>query len=297
MRATAELYRIIRDDQAEATARSSLKQAGFTLASGLVPIWVSGNLANDLTLRSEDEWLVFMLRGVPALREHGWTVEVADDFPFHIAEADGDWEAEWTEGSGIDWLELHLGVMIDGERIDLVPALLMMIEGSDRAGVDLAELLDGHDDTLPFLVPLKDGRLLSVPLGRVRPILLALWELFTGGGLDPSEGARFTRLDAAGVAALEDSRRCRLARRRSGPRDLGRMLREAGNRIPNAVLPERFRGVLRPYQAQGVDWLQFLRAAGAGRHPGRRHGAGQDGADPGAPADRAGGRPAGPGPR
>ena len=29
-------------------------------------------------------------------------------------------------------------------------------------------------------------------------------------------------------------------------------------------LPETFHGKLRPYQKQGVDWLQFLRGAGLG---------------------------------
>ena len=33
--------------------------------------------------------------------------------------------------------------------------------------------------------------------------------------------------------------------------------REAGGAIPPVPLPESFAGTLRPYQAQGVAWLQF----------------------------------------
>ncbi|HEX8930115.1 MAG TPA: DEAD/DEAH box helicase, partial [Actinomycetota bacterium] len=47
-------------------------------------------------------------------------------------------------------------------------------------------------------------------------------------------------------------------------RQLGRQLREAGGAIPPVPLPESFAGTLRPYQAQGVAWLQFLRGAGLG---------------------------------
>ena len=47
-------------------------------------------------------------------------------------------------------------------------------------------------------------------------------------------------------------------------RDLGRQLRASGGAIPHAAVPDAFHGSLRPYQAQGVDWLQFLRGAGLG---------------------------------
>ncbi|MFC7689009.1 DEAD/DEAH box helicase [Paeniroseomonas aquatica] len=97
--------------------------------------------------------------------------------------------------------------------------------------------------------------------------MLALIEIFSGGGIGPAPGpggkVRFTPHDAAELAALEaesglpwlggDSLRL-----------LGRQLREAGDAIPEVTLPEGFHGALRPYQAQGVGWLQVLRAAGLG---------------------------------
>ena len=75
------------------------------------------------------------------------------------------------EGSGIDWLELHLGVMVDGERVDLVPALHPPI-----ARPEASALTEGPDDK-PFVLPLPDGRLLSLPMARIRPTLQALLEL------------------------------------------------------------------------------------------------------------------------
>ena len=47
--------------------------------------------------------------------------------------ADADIEAELVEGSGIDWLELHLGVTVDGEQVDLVPALVRLIARPEAA--------------------------------------------------------------------------------------------------------------------------------------------------------------------
>ena len=42
--------------------------------------------------------------------------------------------------------------------------------------------------------------------------------------------------------------------------------------------PAAFAATLRPYQERGLSWLAFLSSLGLGSLPGRRHGAGQDGA-------------------
>ena len=60
--------------------------------------------------------------------------------------------------------------------------------------------------------------------------------------------------------------------------------------IPHAVLPEGLTATLRSYQRQGVDWLSFLRDAGLGARPGRRHGPRQDAADALRPARAHAGR-------
>src|SRR6202000_3373716 len=46
-------------------------------------------------------------------------------------------------------------------------------------------------------------------------------------------------------------------------RALGRSLGESGQ-LPKAVVPNSFLATIRPYQAQGVDWLRFLASAGLG---------------------------------
>ena len=235
----------------------------------MVPSWYAHPWADDLMLPGDHDgaaWLRVLLHDVPALRAEGWTVEIADDFPIRLAEPEGDLSAALEEGSGIDWLELHLGVMVDGQRVDLVPSLVAMIAASETVGFDLPEKLNEADDDEPFLVPLQDGRFLPLPLPRIRPILLALTELFARGGIDPEGGGqiRFTRLDAADVAALEEATGV-VWQGGEALRALGRQLREAGGTIPRAIVPASVPGhACAPYQAQGVDWLQFLRGAELG---------------------------------
>ncbi len=261
------LYRLVRHRDAEERLAQRMASIGFERVGRIAPSWYANPWSDDLMLPGDSDgaaWLRVLLDDVPALRAEGWVVEVADDFPIRLAEPEGDLSAELEEGSGIDWLELHLGVMVDGKRVDLVPSLVALIAASDALGFALPDRLNQADDDKPFLVPLRDGRFLPLPLPRIRPILLALAELFARGGVDPEGGAiRFTRLDAADVAALEEASGV-VWQGGESLRSLGRQLREAGGSIPSAVIPGNFRGTLRPYQSQGVDWLQFLRGAELG---------------------------------
>ncbi len=257
------LYRVVHDRAAEQAALGRLAGIGFVPARQHM-VGYGAAAAGDALLLDEEgpdgaDWLDVMIEEVPALKRDGWVVTVAADFPVHVVEPDGDLDAEWREGSGIDWFELHLGVMVDGARVDLVPGLTALLAGDHGA-----MLVEAADEVATIPVPLEDGRLLMLPAARLRPILEALVELFAGGGIDPAAGRiGFSRLDAAALLALEE-RSGLVWRGAETARALGQQLREGGGAIAPAPLPTSFAGTLRPYQAQGVAWLQFLRAASLG---------------------------------
>jgi superfamily II DNA or RNA helicase len=256
------LFSLTRDASAELEAAFRLGDAGLARLSNHVALNQADAARGDFFVppNSDTDWIEVVTTLLPALRREGWVVTIAADFPVRLAEPDGDIEARLREGSGIDWFELELGVVVDGERLDLMPLLLRLI--ARGKGVALVE---HHDDSEPFLLPLADGRLMTLPMARIRPMLLALAEMFAEGRLDPGGEAplRFTRQDAAEALALEDA---------SGfawqggeaLRSLGRQLARADGSIPPVTLPDGFQGALRPYQAEGVAWLQFLGGAGLG---------------------------------
>ncbi|MGE3933927.1 MAG: SNF2-related protein [Rhodospirillaceae bacterium] len=206
------------------------------------------------------QWADVLYHDIPALRAEGWDVRIDPDFPLQLVLADGDLDAAFREGSGIDWFELDLGVEVDGERVDLVPAILRALAAHDAAAD-----ADPRGRARPYLLSLADGRTLAVPAARLAPMVAALRELFDAGAVDPQGGRiGFSSLDAAAAAALEHATADGVAWRGGERlREIGRLLRETGG-IPHAAAPADFRATLRPYQQRGVDWLQFLRAAGLG---------------------------------
>ena len=263
------IVEIVRDRKAEAQARDRLKDIGFIPAFLRLHWPLTEDCRSDRTLSKgddpeddEDAWLDFLADEVPALRRDGWQIEVADDFPYQIVRPDGDPEARLSEGNRIDWFDLHLGVQIDGERVDILPALLRVLRDVPAEGLD--EFLDDDsEDESTLRLRLEDGRVLALPFARLRPILKALTALYGAGW--PDGRPSFSHRDAAQLSELVEATAAHGVVWTGGEklRDLGRRLRDAAG-LPPVALPTLFSGTLRPYQHTGLAWMQLLREVGLG---------------------------------
>jgi SNF2 family DNA or RNA helicase len=106
------------------------------------------------------------------------------------------------------------------------------------------------------MVRIADGQLLPLPGRRLRVMLGTLTDLFGSGPLAPGGRLRLPAASATRLVELEEA-----DLRWSGGeelRELGRRLREFAGWTP-VSLPSGFEGTLRPYQLDGLSWLQFLR--------------------------------------
>ena len=253
------LIELHRDIDAERRAIGTLLAHGFApLSEGRARVPAAH--ARDFVPDGDDlAWLDAQFHILPHLRAEGWEVEVSDDFPGRLLRAGDAFEADIHESSGIDWLELHLGVMVDGERIDLIGPIVAMIA---TPGFDLAMVEAAAEAEEAAYLPLSDGRVLAFPAGRLEPIVAAIRDLALGNGA--GEGRlRLTRADAAGLAAFEAAMPDTIWRGGERIREMGRRIGASGGIIP-VVLPLGFRASLRPYQHEGVSWLAFLREVGFG---------------------------------
>lgn len=252
------LYRYKRHTPSEKQVRQRLSQEGFmpigrlnwgyaVSAEQRVDYAMVGNTAEQ-----EQRWLNFMLHSIPKLEALGWQVELDPSFGYHIVQP-----SEWygaVEKTGVDWFELELGIMLEGQKLSLLPILLELIRRfpTEFSSAGLAKL---PDDKL-FFPELPDGRRLALPLGKVRPIVGVLIELYDTSRL--KEGRlRLPLLDAARLTDLEDA----LGLRWFGGEkvlELGRKLANFSGIAP-VQPPPTLKANLRPYQGQGLSWLQFLR--------------------------------------
>jgi len=210
-----------------------------------------------------DAWLSFMMNGVPALRDDGWCVTIAEDFPYRIAAADR-WYADLAPNRRQDWFDLQLGVMIDGERVNLLPAVVEYLQSV--AGADDAPALFG---VAHLFVPLPDGRHLPVATQRIRRLADTLVELLDRHALNTEHALALPVSQAGRVAQLmfdrdtpavrsDDPSRLTL---RSHDPSLLTLIEDLQNfsAIQPLPAPSDCHAALRPYQQEGLGWLQFLR--------------------------------------
>ena len=218
--------------------------------------------------RDAATWLAFLLSGVPALRAAGWEVVVEPDFPHRLAVAD-DWYVTLEPAqprasrAAREWFDLHLGVRVDGQVINLLPALvgyLQASEGEPGGQGDAWSLVMGDQ----LLVRLEDGCHLPVPLSRLRRIADTLVELYEQDSLNERQALTLPADQAGRLAqlALEQNPPVFEA---PAPALLGLIEAIKGfTGIEPLPAPANFPATLRPYQEEGLGWLQFLRRHGLG---------------------------------
>ncbi|MEA3276305.1 MAG: SNF2-related protein [Pseudomonadota bacterium] len=240
-----------RNLEAEAAAVQALEAFGFERTPDL------GEGA-ELRFELPDEdpaWLWFMETQAPRLKAEGWRIEIEPGFRFRVARL-GDWQLEIAESEGGHWLDLGLGVEVDGERLDLLPLLVDLLQ---RFDLDLSpRTLAQLDDEATLPVRLDDGRLLPMPAGRLRPILSTLVELYDPQALQRDGSLRLARTQAAELAELERADRQLTWSGGDAVRQWGRRLKDFAG-IDKISPPAGLKAELRPYQQQGIEWLQFLR--------------------------------------
>ncbi len=201
-------------------------------------------------------WHRLVHRDLPLLRAEGWRVELAPEFRHRVVEASGDWEASLDDRGGW-WFSLELGIEVEGERVALLPILAQAIARL-RATARGGDILEGE----AFYAPLPDGRVLALPMERLRPMLEALVELYDADALGKDGRLDISLGEAAALAAIAEATRLRWL---GGSRllDLVDRLRGAGAVVERPA-PEGFLAELRPYQRQGLGWLELLAANGLG---------------------------------
>lgn len=248
----SEMVRLQRDQVAEMAAMAALRVQGFEpVPAEYFHSWAAPQSKHLFGLGDEAAWSDWVRRIAPALGSAGWTLELDQSFRHHVLDVE-DFETEVSE-VGPDWFDVTMGFELEGETLPLAPLLADLLREQPR--LTEAGVLDSLPDTHQWVCPLEDGRRVRIPLARVRAMLQTFIALFDG-----SEVLRVSRLDATGldnlaqIASYEGLAAIHAARDR---------LAHLGGVQPVAA-PAGLGVQLRPYQLEGLAWLQTLREMNLG---------------------------------
>ncbi|WP_332871363.1 DEAD/DEAH box helicase [Rhodoferax ferrireducens] len=210
----------------------------------------------------QQDWLHWADNGFSVLREAGFEVTLDDALKDWITHADtldvqlrpeGE---DGDEGATSPWFDLSLGMEINGQRHNILPWLPELIAAAAASPLDP----DTGLPTIPpfvYLPSLQGKGFIRLPTDALKPWMAALLDLvgdrshdFTGDSL------KLSRLDALRTgAALGEGAVWEGAQ---ALRDMVQQL-SGHSELPEVPVPASVQASLRPYQQQGVNWLQFLR--------------------------------------
>ena len=252
----AETIRMRRVLDREAQYRKQLQDMGFRIATRQSKA-LPDSAGEMFELPTDKAWLSFMLDELPALREQGWQIEMNADFGFDVTPVD-DWYATVDEEPERDWFDLELGIIVNGERLSLLPILinllrthpeLMTLNGIAKRRDDEQLLVQLNHFTQRGGVPIQ----VALPYGRLKTVLATLGDFYWR-----EDGNTAIRLSTADAARLK-------------PLDAMPLLWQGGDRVrqfserlvnikdTQVTVPEGLNATLRPYQLEGLSWMQALR--------------------------------------
>lgn len=272
---------------------SKLQWRHRAAASSLGPVW---------TLAQEAQFGDFWADVVPQLRAEGWSVVVRPGFAHEsvpvsrwklvIAPDTGERLAKEVDGplgtrqrpvqklmlperEGA-WL-LSLGIEIDGQTLDLAPMLADLLR-RDARWLN-AQQMAAIDDIAIISLRAPGGKRIDAPAGPLKAIVGAMVDLLTDPTRKQRQEGDPLRLGAWEARRIEALRAGLVLAHRVGTvngwnndwqlqgdvglAQLAKRLRSIGTPQPVAA-PQGLQVQLRPYQLEGLAWLQYLRAQGLG---------------------------------
>lgn len=244
------------DPAGEAHARQILESFGM-LDLDCLDDFTPEEPADYLVRSGSDvhELCAFGAYAVPQLEALGFRFKLDDSYPYRIVPGAPAFYAELDDDEERpNWFGLELGVDVGGQRLNLLPALVNMLEGTD--GIEsLARRVHR-----PVALPTSGGHVV-LPYERVRALVRILQELYRDRlgkklkngkiALCKTDGAALTELTELikqnGQESFQfegDPKWIKLAEKLTSPLD------------PESIQPRLLKAELRSYQKEGVAWMQ-----------------------------------------
>ena len=239
--------RIVRNMAVESARLEELSRAGLTCLNGLKQWKPTSTRYPAPSVFLVVEQGAISPPSLAMLRATGWDISGRSATEVEIVDL-GPLAAEVKEDGG--WFDLALGTDIGGQRVDLVPLLTPLLRGGPVAWKSLPTVNDA------LLLPHGDKRLLRVPLTLLQSLHDHLLALFTR---ERGETWRLNAWDAGVLAALDGFGITVL-----GADRLRAIAAAVTNPLQAAPTPPGMQAELRPYQSEGLAWLQRLRSVDLG---------------------------------
>jgi superfamily II DNA or RNA helicase len=243
------ILQVKRKPSVEKRFLTALKHAGTRKVPSNVAYGPHPFPTGILGLAEKDDWPAFMTETLPTLREQGWQVEMTPGFRFNVIEVDAiDGDLRQAKDG---WFDLEMGITVNDRKVRLEPLLAELFR-RDRRWLQ-GDIDAIADDQMVELKTDREERLL-LRADRLKPVVRVLIDLFDGLG---RSDLRIAPLDVKRIAGLDQAGRWEF----HGDASLRQLVQRlmAGPGVVSVPVPRGLQATLRPYQHEGLNWMQYLR--------------------------------------
>ena len=253
-----------RDYATEARFRGLLERFGAVELDCLEHLAVPPDIQADYVVRLDSDVhraCAFTAEALPRLEALGFEVEVDPGYAHQVTQGSPEWYASLRPvEERVDWFQLELGIDTEAGRVDLLPTLLELLADACGEG-GLESLLDRQR---LLAIPVRGHEHLVVSSERLRALMRVVVELYDG---ESAGRARFgcSAVGTGAVAALDElfAQEGEAITFEGVPEALKR-IRPSRRLVKKQLAPAGLHATLRPYQEEGLAWLQGLVAEGIG---------------------------------
>ena len=212
-------------------------------------------------MEKPSQWLEFA-KQIEYLRQQGWQIshETEEDLqPFDLHEENLTIGVEEQDESF--WFSMSLSIDVDGKKLSLLPILIAAIRSLKFHSKLTPEAIEQLNYNDKFVAILPNGKMISLPFDRVRTILLSLQEILWKV-MQSTDKVKLSFLEAADLLSSPDLANAHWFggdRLRNLAKQLRKLMFGGASKCPQTLKTE-----LRPYQIEGVAWLQLLADTGFG---------------------------------
>jgi len=221
--------KVIRDEQKEKHYIQALLKHGFR------------QKGNILLADSISSWKS-LLDGTEELEDLGFEVFKDKNFELSFHEIQ---EVNVNVEQSSHWFEVGMHIMHNGEKLPLLPILSTLL----KDGIDLNVQED-------LTLALDTDHYISIPMQLIRPIVKTFYELLDKPN---SEGFKLHKFEAKVLDNFDNS-----AFKIKDKTPLTKLREEMNSLSEKRLVSKGLKATLRPYQEEGLAWMQFLRSYGFG---------------------------------
>ena len=209
----------------------------------------------DLYGLSDDpaQWIDFQYDVVCQLVNENWRILFDPSFQLRAVRSQ-NWYCDVRRSDDTDWFDFSIGVVINGERINLLPVLLDFLRAHP-----LDTPMDLHSRN--FALQIREQQWLRIPAERMQVILNTLISLYSSKSRKTvHESLHLPLYQLANIRELTTHESASISEWSGDTelRSLSETLRNA-EAAASVSIPPTLKTELRHYQQSGLNWLQFLR--------------------------------------